>query len=389
MKKCLAVLILVVLLFSLPRSRVFCQTNPLAAQGNLKVLVLEGTSYERGLQHGRALRDEIHSLVKLWKKDLQRAYQIAADVFIKKFLANTDYQKAIEKWTPELWDELKGISEGSGIDLDTVFAFQLVDEMWVLGKDIRADKCTTIGLSKSEKQPGMVAQTLDIPTFYHGFQTLLQIKDPAHDMETFFFTFPGFIAANGINNHSVAVVVNAVQQLENSRDGLPVAFVIRGILQRKTYADAVKFIKTIKHGAPQNYMIGGTGEMGSFECSTTHVSQYVPFEGASFTYHTNHPLKNMNYTTGFAQYLRSKNISPDDYKHPCSRFQTLQTILKDNSVLVDVNTLKDIFSNRETIINNRRTFGCTIMILGKNPELHISPGRPDEEPYQVFLFKTP
>jgi len=388
MKKCLAVLILTGLFFSLPWSRLFCQTNPLSTQGNLKVLVLEGTPYERGVQHGKALRDEIHTLVKLWKQDLQRAHKIDAYVFIKKFLANTDYQKAIKKWTPELWGELKGISEGSGLDLDTVFAFQLVDEIWVLGRDILAGKCTTIGRSKSEKHPAMVAQTLDIPTFYHGFQTLLHIKDPAHEMETFLFTFPGFIAANGINNHSVAVVVNAVQQLENSRDGLPVAFVIRGILQRKTYADAVKFIKTIKHGAPQNYMIGGTGEMGSFECSTTNVSQYIPFEGALFTYHTNHPLRNLNYAPGFAQYLKSKNISPDDYTHPCPRFRALQSILRDNSVSIDVNTLKDIFSNRETIINNQGTFGCTIMILGKNPELHISPGRPDEELYQVFRFKT-
>ena len=387
-KKCLAVLILAVLLFSLPRSRVFCQTKPLATQGNLKVLVLEGTPYERGVQHGKALRDEIQTLVKLWKKDLHRAHKIDADVFIKKFLANTDYQKAIEKWTPELWGELQGISEGSGIDLDTVFAFQLVDEMWVLGRDILAEKCTTIGLSKSEKHPAMVAQTLDIPTFYHGFQTLLHIKDPAHDMETFLFTFPGFIAANGINNHSVAVVVNAVQQLENSRDGLPVAFVIRGILQRKTYADAAEFIKTIKHGAPQNYMIGGVGEVGSLECSTTHVSRFIPFEGASFTYHTNHPLKNRNYTAGFSQYLKSKNISPDDYKHPCPRFRALQGIFSDDSVPVDVNVLKDIFSDRDTIINNRGTYGCTIMVLGENPELHISPGRPDEEPYQVFRFKT-
>jgi len=26
------------------------------------------------------------------------------------------------------------------------------------------------------------------------------------------------------------------------------------------------------------------------------------------------------------------------------------------------------------------------MELGKNPELHISPGRPDEEPFQIFRF---
>jgi hypothetical protein len=26
------------------------------------------------------------------------------------------------------------------------------------------------------------------------------------------------------------------------------------------------------------------------------------------------------------------------------------------------------------------------MVLGENPELHISPGRPDEEPFQVLTF---
>jgi hypothetical protein len=205
-------------------------------------------------------------------------------------------------------------------------------------------------------------------------------------METFLFTFPGFIAANGLNSQSVAVVVNAVQQLESSRDGLPVAFVIRGILQRKTYAEAVKFIKTIRHGAPQNYMIGGVEEMGSFECSTTNVSEFLPFKNAAFTFHTNHPLKNLHYTARFEKYLKSKRVSPKDYKHPCPRFNALQNIFKDNSVHIDVDMLKDIFSNREIIINNRNTFGCTILKLGKNPELHISPGRPDEEPFQIFRF---
>jgi len=351
MKKCSFVLFSIILILSFPASLICGQQAPLTTKGNLKVLVLEGTPYERGRQHGSALKKEFHELVKLWKEDIQKTYKTEADVFLKKFLAATNFQKAIKEWTPQLWDELKGIS-----------------------------------LVKTEKHPAMVAQNLDIPTFYHGFQILLHIKDPAQDLETYLFTFPGFIAANGINSHSVAVVVNAIQQLESSRDGLPVAFVIRGILERRTYADALKFIKTIKHGAPQNYMIGGAEEMGSFECSITHISEFMPFENASFTYHTNHPLKNLNYTARFEKHLKSKGVSPEDYKHPCPRFHALQNIFKDNSVHIDVDTLKDIFSNREIIINNRGTFGCTIMKLGKNPELHISPGRPDKEPFQVFRF---
>jgi hypothetical protein len=180
MKKLSFVLLSIILILPLPAILNCSQKTPLTTKGNLKVLVLEGTPYERGLQHGTALKKEIHELVKLWKEDIQKTYQIEADVFIKNFLAATNFEKAIREWTPQLWDEVMGISKGSGIDL-----------------------------------------------------------------ETFLFTFPGFIAANGINSFSVAVVVNAVQQLENSRDGLPVAFVIRGILQRKTYllAQAHKEVK--------------------------------------------------------------------------------------------------------------------------------------------------
>ncbi|MGD8540275.1 MAG: C45 family autoproteolytic acyltransferase/hydrolase [Candidatus Aminicenantes bacterium] len=386
MKKSIFILTSAILIFTSSQTQSFPHQTPLTTKENLKVLVLEGTPYERGLQHGTVLKKEIHELVKIWKEDIQKTYKTDADVFIKKFLAATDFEKAIKEWTPELWQELKGISEGSGLEFDTIFAFQLVDEIWVLGRDVQAEKCTTIGLEKTERHPAMVAQNLDIPPFYHGFQTLLHIKDKEQGLETYLFTFPGFIAANGLNSRSVAAVVNAVQQLENSRDGLPVAFVIRGILQRRSYDEALQFIKTIKHGAPQNYMIGDANEMGSFECSVTQVSEFIPFTNASFTYHTNHPLKNMNFSSRFKQYLKSKDVSPKDYKYPCPRFQALQKIFKDNSVPVEVNTLKDIFSNRDIIINNKNTFGCTIMKLGTNPELHISPGRPDEEPFQIFRF---
>ncbi len=364
-----------------------CQNEGLRRQGNLTVLGLEGGAYERGLQHGKALKKEILELVGRWKSDIRESYRTDPDVFIRDFLAATSFQTAAKKWTPDLMVEIRGIAKGAGLDFDTAFAFQLVDEMWVLGKEVQAEKCTTVGVAKTGPNPSVVAQNLDIPSFYHGFQTLLHIKEPERNLETFLFTFPGFIAANGLNNHSVAVVVNAVQQLASSRDGLPVAFVIRGILQSKTYDEAVRFINKIQHGAPQNYLIGGPEDVGSYECSTTHVDLFVPFEGARFTYHTNHPLRNLNYSPRFLEYFEAKNISPEDYEHSCPRFRALEGLLRDNTVSVDVPMLKDIFRGRETGINNRGTFGCTLMILGESPELHISPGRPDEEPFQIFRFE--
>ena len=64
----------------------FAQTQEVSLRGNLRVLVLEGNPFERGIQHGRALKADIHKLVKLWKEDLEKTYQTDADVFIKNFL---------------------------------------------------------------------------------------------------------------------------------------------------------------------------------------------------------------------------------------------------------------------------------------------------------------
>lgn len=387
MKKTLCLFISVILAFAVLHHQTTGKGHSQADKRKLRILVLEGTPYDRGLQHGKVLKEDIHALVDLWKADIERKYKTEADVFIKKFLENSDFPSAIKRWTPGLLEEVRGIADGAGMDYDTIFAFQLVDEMWVLGVEIfSGDHCTTIGIRKSKQKPAMVSQTLDIPPFYHGFQTLLHIKEPEKGLQTMLFTVPGFIAANGLNSSSVAVVVNAVQQLEHSRDGLPVAFVIRGILQKKTYKEAVKFIHTIKFGAPQNYMIGGPGDVGSFECSATHVEEFSPYSGAFFTYHTNHPLKNMHFTPEIQDDFKSRNIDPQEYTFKCKRFEALQKILKNNNVEISIEKLKDIFSDRETVINNRGTFGATIMVLSESPELHISPGRPDEEPFHVFRF---
>ena len=393
MKKTSSLFLSAVLVFSLLPHQTIGHGQPSSVEKNLRFVELEGTPYERGLQHGKRLKEDIRALVGLWKTDIEQKYKIEADVFIKKFLEYTDFPTAIKRWTPGLLEEVRGIADGAGLEYETVFAFQLVDEMWVMGAEALGSDhgpadghCTTVGIQKSRQEPGMVSQTLDIPTFYHGFQTLLRIKEPESGLQTLLFTFPGFIAANGLNNASVAVVVNAVQQLEHSRDGLPVAFVIRGILQKKTYKEAVKFIHTIKFGAPQNYMIGDPENIGSFECSASHVEEFIPYPGARFTYHTNHPLKNRHLTPKLLARLKSRNIDPREYTFKCRRFEALQRILKNNEVEAGIEKLKEIFSDRETIINNRNTFGVTIMVLTDNPELHISPGRPDEVPFHVFGF---
>lgn len=355
-------------------------------EGKLRVLVLEGTPYQMGMIHGMALKPEITELIKRWKADLARTYKVTAEDFIRKFLNHTDFRPSIDRWTPGLLDEVRGIADGAGVDFDMMYAFQLIDESWVMNEDFGLDKCTTVAAGKRGGSPAFTSQTQDIPRFYHGFPTVLRIRDKGENLETLVFTIPGVVALNGLNSRSIGVCVNAVTQLAYSPKGLPVAFVIRGILRQKTYEQAVKFLQDIQPAAPQNYALGGPLNAASFERSAGKMIPFLPFEGAEFTYHTNHPLINDDLNPKFLARLKRDGVSLEKFRTYCPRFNFLGRTLTDNSTTIDLAVLKTIFANRVSGINNAGTYGCTIMVLGEKPELHISPGRPDVEPFQVLDF---
>jgi isopenicillin-N N-acyltransferase-like protein len=352
----------------------------------LRIVDLTGTPYQMGKIHGQTLKTEIQELVRRWKNDLEANYEVPAEVFVRTFLKKTDFKPAIERWTPGLLDEVRGIADGAQIDFDTMYAYQLIDEVWAMGADMGFSKCTTVAAGKRDGNPACVAQTLDIPAFYHGYQTVLRIRDDRDDLETLVFTIPGIVAANGLNSRSVGVCVNAVTQLAYSPNGLPVDFVIRGILRQGSYGQAAKFLRDIQPAAPQTYVIGGPDEVAVFERSAGKTSKFIPFAGAEFSYHTNHPLINDDFNPRFPEMLKRKAMSLESYRAQCPRFNFLGRILKDNSVAIDLDALEKLFGDRASGINNTGTYGCTIMVLGKNPELHISPGRPDEAPFQVLRF---
>jgi isopenicillin-N N-acyltransferase-like protein len=364
------------------------KVNILRMSGKLRVLTLEGTPYEMGLAHGSALKKEIREIVGLWKKDLETAYGTDASSFIKALLARTNFRPSIDKWTPGLLDEVRGIADGAGLDFDTMYAYQLIDETWVAGPDLVTAKCTSIGAQKTADHPAFVSQTLDIPGFYHGYQTVLRIRERGTDLDALVLTIPGVVAANGLNSRGVGVCVNAVTQLAYTTDGLPVAFIIRGILKKRSFGEASEFLRAIKPAAPQNYVLGGPDGMASFELAGNRIAPFVPFVGAALTYHTNHPMVNENFNPKFLELMKARGGSLERLKGSCPRFNFLRKMLGDNSAALGLEELKSLYRDRKSGVNNAETYACTIMLLGDDPELHIAPGRPDKEPFQVLAFSS-
>ena len=355
---------------------------------NLPILHLNGTPYENGFQHGQIMKSRIHELVGLWKKDIEKKYQIPANKFIIIFLDSTDYIPYIKKWTPDLLEEIKGISAGSGIDFNTILAFQLIDEIWTNARLIDIPHhCTSVGINnyKKDGSPNYIAQNIDITPFYHGFEILLDIKDKNTDSRKLVTTFAGYIGANGLNKH-IGVTENTLSDLKSSLNGLPVCCIARGVLEKSSFEEAVNFIKTVKHASGQNYIVGSNHDIISLECASDLVTEYWPDSTKDYTFHANRPLTNKSYHPAYLAYLKALYGSiPESISFSDERLESIKNIILNNQH-ISLETIKDVLSKKP--ICNSNTFVSTIMEFDNEfSELRISPGKPDSTEYIVFRIK--
>jgi predicted choloylglycine hydrolase len=354
----------------------------------IRLLDLSGTPYERGLAHGKALKTEIKAIISDFKQDLAKTYNVASSDFIERFVETTNFQPAIEKWTPGLLDEVRGIADGADIPFEEVYVFQLADEIWSMGKWAMKHKCTAISVNRRGDQPTIVAQTMDIPGFYQKYPTLLRIRYENGPTQMV-LTCPGLIGVNGLNSDGVAVCCNTLLQLQPSLEGVPCLFVVRGVLENRELKTAESWLKKIPHAVGQNYTLGDQNEAHAFECCAISKKRFRPVDNADYTYHTNHPLVNTDWHPEYLARCKEKKCSPAQGLSVCHRFKTLQQRINMDNPITEKSIIESLASRDSDIgpICGEWNYACTLFILGENPEMHISPGRADSFRMQVFGFQ--
>jgi len=361
---------------------------------DVKVLVLEGNAQEIGQAHGQKLKSVIQNGVDRWKKDLHKLTGIEPKNYIDQFIEDTNMIAAAKKWTANLLEEIEGISQGAEIDFNTVFAWQCVDEEWwyrVFEKKLGFEalglkKCSGLGCFKEKGSPPLLAQNLELPNYYDGLQTLLHIKHSKSRLESLVFTPAGVIGMNGLNNQPLGVCVNTLLELINSKDGLPVAFVVRGILEQPTLDNAVRFLREVRHASGQNYILGDAEKIVDFECSANKVSQYLPRKGTFRICHTNHVLANDD-RRPLADEVVKKSTTR-------ARFDSVKSQLNDPLRKITVDIIKSILSSHEAPVCVHKTqdpgtlctFGSMIMSLSKSPILHLASGPPCSTEWRRYKF---
>jgi isopenicillin-N N-acyltransferase-like protein len=336
---------------------------------DLPVVTCAGSPGEQGERHGEALRGLIADGLGRWAESITSTHGLAPDAYIAGFVQGTDFLPAVRRWTPGLLDEIEGIARGSAQPWEWIYAYNLLDEEWTWASERKAGPapgCTVAGFAPDGGTP-LLAQTMDIPNIHDKTQAVLRIE-PESSPAALVFTRAGMIGLTGCNEDGLAVVVNNLDMLPASRTGLPVACVIRGILERRTLAGAVEFVSQVAHAIGQHYGIAAPEGLASVEGWATGVA--VTAESETRLLHTNHPL-HTDETVGDpeSRYQRSRTRQRLDYLEreagPRRDVLGLQELLCDCTVPVSLGPERPSM-----------TFGAVVYECGLPARMWVTPGPP-------------
>jgi len=342
------------------------------------------TPYGRGFQHGAALKYVIEKGIAQWKLWMHETLgKQDPEVEIAEFIHDTDYLDGIRKHVPELYEELLGIAKGAEVDFNTLYAYQMFDELVVyVSEKYRLVHCSGFGVYGREGMPNILGQNNDLPPYYDGTHTVLRIKYPGGH-EVLVFTWAGLLGQNGMNNRNVGVTMNIVPTAKGTDNGVPMPFIIRGILEKSSRAEAVEFLKGLSgSAAPMNFIIGDTEKVVTVENTADGAKVFQDFEGENWVAHTNHHLD-----------LENSKLAPKAVSKTVERLEFLTETLEGNSGSVDLKRARDIFRTAPVLKNYITDPGFPTMesivieLIPGSPRMHIAPGPPDGNAYSTFDFK--
>lgn len=349
----------------------------------LATIEIGGSPHERGLAYGAGLRALIVARDRAWREAITRGTGLAADDFLAGFLAGTDFLPEIERQTPQLLDEVRGIAEGCGLPFEAIYAAQLMDEEWWFSEMLagRREHCSSLGSHDAAASRSMLAQTMDLPNWNDGFQVALTIRDLEPGLDAIVLTMAGMIGLNGMNSAGLGVVVNTLAQLRCNPKGLPVAFASRGVLRHRTHDAAIAFLQGVHHASGQNFIIGDRQLVSDHECSAAGAFAFVPERSRrGLVWHANHPLASKDRS---ARADAGALVASDENTH--GRMAVLDHQLQGRKAPLGVIEAQLLLANRDNPRHpiSRRlgengshafTFATVVWDLGPEPVAHIAPG---------------
>lgn len=342
-----------------------------------RYIEVSGSSKDRGIEIGRKLKDSILTNYYNQKEFYKNRENFDYEEWGK---LSEKYIPFMEKYTPEVLEELYGMAEGSAIEFNKILALTTAYEK-SFGRN---DKCTSFFLTgeASSKGETIIGQTNDenLLEWRHELDLVIHHK-PENENEILIYTHPGVPAYMGMNNHGLGVLWTYIDNGVR-KDGLPTNAIIRHLLNYTSIEEAIDFLKEIPHDIPNHFGLADKkGNLVCLECFPNKV--YVRREENYFV-HTNHNI----YAVDEPEWTESKTTF--------DRYATIKKLVENNYGKINIEMAKDFLRNHEKEPNSicvhpsykipwSKTMAAMVFDLDRGI-MNIALGNPCEVEYREYKF---
>jgi isopenicillin-N N-acyltransferase-like protein len=231
------------------------------------LITIEGKPRERGKQYGAKFKDAIHSFLD------KEIYQVCAKQASRdQLLAYAgECTKAVKEYSPAITEELEGMAEGAGMNLEEIVLITMHEETagHKDGKLPPVQHCTALGAAPPDTNDGhtYIGQNWDWMASVYGLSQMLLWKRP-EGPSLLAYSYPGLWVGAGLNSAGVALcwTWGDGRGIKGPRVGIPAYVLIAQMLYQDTLAGALRDVERAKHAGWFAFVLGdGKGQLATVE----------------------------------------------------------------------------------------------------------------------------
>lgn len=229
-----------------------------------------GSWGEMGRTVGTMFAPLIADHVEAWRRHIQRESGATRPAMLD---TATRFRAPIEAHAPFLWEELDGLSRGSGVPIGDLLLLQARAEVLraLTTPGPPSPECTTFAAGGRRTVDGRVlfGQNVDLVPFVEEYGIVVR-QHPREAPATVLYTSAGLLGHNGLNEAGVGICANFVNDPSGWGDGVPRYLLSRLALREESADAALAAALAPPRAASRNLLIADRG--GTFidaECLRT------------------------------------------------------------------------------------------------------------------------
>jgi len=243
---------------------------------------VSGSPYEMGKQIGAQAQKLIRAGAEFYQKNWET---INGGPFESQLALVQPAMPIAKASAPKSFDELRGISEGSGVSLPTLF---LINSLETVGTFNNYERCTTVLVhpSKSATASTLLAHNEDWISCDRNLVYALRAK-PEGEPAFLGFTYGAWMPQYGLNEAGLAFIADSNTATDRHL-GVSQTFVSREILRCPSVDEAVRHVRALPRADGHTYILASATEGVMLETTAARDAALLISVETPWRVHTNY-----------------------------------------------------------------------------------------------------